>query len=123
MSDSRRAARVGATIRNALGALWGSGLKDPRLQRAGLITVTDVKVTADLSQATVYVISTAEDPDILSEMMAGFESAAAHIRSEVARRVSLKRVPQLRFQIDPAIGQGRRIDAILRELNHDGDEP
>lgn len=116
MADSIRAARVSATVQTALGAVFREGLKDPRLKAAGLITVTGVSVTADLSIATVYVVATAEAPDVLEEMMRGFESAATFLRSEVARRVSLKRSPQLRFRIDPAVRQGRRIDAILRDM-------
>ena len=116
MTESRRAARVGATLQSALGSIFREGLRDPRLGAAGLITVTGVKVTADLSIATVYVVATEESPEVLEEMMSGFESAAAFLRSEVARRVALKRSPLLRFRLDPAIRQGRRIDAILRDM-------
>ncbi len=116
MAESRRAARVSATVQNALGEVFRAGLKDPRLQAAGLITVTGVTVTADLSIANVYVMATEETPDLLDEMMAGFESAAAYLRTAVSKRVALKRTPQLRFHIDPAIRQGRRIDAILKDM-------
>ena len=116
MAESRRAARVSATVQVALGEIFRAGLKDPRLQGAGMITITGVIVTADLSIATVYVVATEEAPDVLEAMMSGFDSAATFLRSEVARRVSLKRTPQLRFHIDPAIRQGRRIDAILRDM-------
>lgn len=119
MAESRRAGRVSATVRSALGDVFCAGLKDPRLSAAGLITITGVNVTADLSIATVYVVATEEAPEVLEEMMRGFESAAAFLRSAVARRVSLKRTPTLRFEIDPAIRQGRRIDAILRDMEDD----
>jgi len=116
MTESRRSARVGATVQTALGSIFREGLRDPRLQAAGLITVTGVKVTADLSIATVYVMATHEAPEVIEEMLLGFESAAPFLRSEVTRRVSLKRSPQLKFFLDPAIRQGRRIDAILRDM-------
>lgn len=119
MAESRRAARVSAAVRSALADIFRARLRDPRLQAAGLITVTGVTVTADLSIANVYVVATEEAPEVLEEMMRGFESAAAFLRTEVARRVSLKRTPALRFAIDPAIRHGRRIDAILREMEND----
>lgn len=116
MAESRRTARVSATVQSALGEVFGEGLRDPRLLAAGLITVTGVSVTADLSIATVYVVATEEAPDVVEEMLRGFDSAAPFLRSEVARRVSLKRTPQLKFRMDPAIRQGRRIDAILQDM-------
>ena len=119
MTESRRAARVGASLQSALGSIFREGLRDPRLGAAGLITITGVKVTADLSIATVYVVTTQEAPDVVEEMLIGFESAAPFLRSEVARRVSLKRSPELRFRMDPAIRTGRRIDAILREMERE----
>ncbi|MFH2010311.1 MAG: 30S ribosome-binding factor RbfA [bacterium] len=119
MADSRRAARVGATVHSALGEVLRSELKDPRLHQAGLITITGVEVSADLSVATVYVTATNDEPDTVQQMMAGFASAAAYLRSALAKRVALKRIPELRFRIDPAIRHGRRIDAILQEMDTD----
>ena len=110
MADSRRAARVSAMVQSALAEVFRAGLKDPRLHQAGLITITGVKVTADLSIASVYLMPTVEDEAAERSLMEGLASAAAFLRSEVARRVSLKRTPELRFFIDPAIRQGRRID-------------
>jgi ribosome-binding factor A len=121
MTESRRAARVGATVQSALGSIFREGLRDPRLQAAGLITITGVKVTADLSIATVYVMATEDSPEVQEKMLLGFESATPFLRSEVARRLSLKRSPELRFRTDPAIEKGRRIDAILRDM--EGEEP
>jgi ribosome-binding factor A len=116
MAESRRAARVSALLRSALAEVFRAGLRDPRLQAAGLITVTGVRVTADLSVATVYVVATQEAPETIEEMLRGFESAAPFLRSAVARHLSTKRTPELRFQLDPAVRQGRRIDAILRDM-------
>ncbi len=121
MAESRRTARVSATVQNALGSIFREGLRDPRLQAAGLITITGVEVTADLSIARVYVVATVETPEVLEEMLSGLQSAASYLRREVARSVALKRSPQLRFLMDPAIAQGRRIDAILQDM--EGEEP
>lgn len=116
MAKSRRTARVSATVQNALASILRGGLRDPRLEAAGLITITGVDVTADLSIARVYVVATAEAPDVLAEMLLGLESAAPYLRREVAQRVALKRSPELRFKVDPAIERGQRIDSILRDM-------
>jgi ribosome-binding factor A len=121
MAESRRTARVSATVQNALGSILRDGLRDPRVQAAGLITITGVNVTADLSIARVWVVATSEVPQVVEDMLLGLESAAPYLRREVARRLTLKRSPRLRFLIDPAIAQGRRIDSILRDM--EGEEP
>jgi len=119
MADSRRAARVGATLQSALGDVLRAGLKDPRLQEAGLITITGVDVSADLGVAMVFVTVTNDEPDTVEQMLSGFASAASYLRSAVAKRVALKRTPELRFRMDPAIRHGRRIDAILQGMDTD----
>ncbi len=116
MAESRRAARVGATVQSALAEVLREGLRDPRLRAAGLITITGVTVTADLSLANVYVMAPEQSPDVLDDMMRGFSSAAPFLRTAVARRVTLKRTPALRFHIDPAVQRGRRVDAILADM-------
>ncbi len=63
MADSRRAARVSATLQSALGDVLRTGLKDPRLQEAGLITITGVDVSADLGVAMVFVTVTNDEPE------------------------------------------------------------
>lgn len=119
MGTSRRAARVGATLRNALGELLQSGLKDPGLESAGLVSVTGVKVSADLGVATVYVVCTDESAPAVEAMLEGLARATPHLRTAVAGRLGLRRAPELRFRLDEAIGQGRRIEAILQELAED----
>ena len=63
--------------------------------------------------------TTNDEPATVEQMLAGFASAASYLRSAVAQRVSLKRTPELRFRVDPAIRHGRRIDAILQEMDTD----
>ena len=119
MADSRRAARVSASLRSALAEVLTGKINDPRLRTAGLITVTGIDVSADLSIATVFVIASNTEPDALDAMLEGFTSAAPYLRGEVARRLTMKRTPQLRFRVDASIARGERIDTILKGI----DEP
>jgi ribosome-binding factor A len=108
-------------------------LSDPRL---GFVTVTGVEVSPDLRHATVYysaLDSEGERPtpgrevDVVArtaerqeQTRAALKSAAPHLRAELGRQVRLKYVPELTFREDPAIEQGERVEAIIRELHrHD----
>jgi ribosome-binding factor A len=117
MTESRRPGRLGATLQQALGEILLSRPKDPRLAAAGLVTVTSVEVTGDLRIATVYLAATSDDDAAWERLMAGFASAAPYLRGEVGKRVSLRHVPELRFRRDDAVDRGRRMEALLRDLD------
>jgi ribosome-binding factor A len=122
-------ARVNEVVRETI-ADELERLSDPRLV---LVTVTGVDVSPDLRQATVY-YSALDSPGSLEEVdvaqaaerheqvRAALRSAAPHLRNELGRQVRLKYVPKLVFQEDPAIEQGQRVEAIIREL-HRHDQP
>ncbi len=124
-------------------------LSDPRL---GLVTVTGVDVSNDLRHATVYysaldagreqpkrsrrrgarpvaepdVDATATAADSQAEFKtqtnAALRSAAPHLRTALGRQVRLKYVPELTFREDPAIEQGERVEAIIREIHSREDQ-
>ncbi|MDY0003206.1 MAG: 30S ribosome-binding factor RbfA [Polyangia bacterium] len=121
MSSSRRSAKVGAALRNALGELLLGATQDPSIARAGMISVTGVSVSGDLGVATVYVVSTSEDPDEQEAMLCGLERAAPFLRSEVTTRLNLRRSPELRFRMDESVPRGRRIESILEELSSESE--
>ena len=78
---------------------------DERFER---LTVTDVDVTGDLSLATVYFDALSNDQET------ALEERRAHLQHCIAREVTLKRTPKLRFAVDPSIIAGARIDELLR---------
>lgn len=121
MTESRRQRRVSSAVRQVISELLVSELRDPRLRENGLVTVTGVAVTADLTTATVYVTHSSDSAEQIQQMLDGFASAAPFLRTEVARHLRLKRAPDLRFRADPATASGRRVDAILRDLDQDGE--
>ncbi|MBK8026435.1 MAG: 30S ribosome-binding factor RbfA [Chloroflexi bacterium] len=104
--------RVSGRIRKILSTLIVREVADPRL--AG-ITVTDVEIDAELMYAKVYVNAMGEE-EREAEVMLGLEHARGFLRREVARRLSLRRAPQLSFKWDASLERGERINKILSGL-------
>lgn len=92
-------------------------LSDPRVQ--GLLTVIAVRVSPDLSHATVfYSVLAGTDEEQARE---GLQSAAGRIQNAVGAETRLKRTPRLFFEPDPVIDQAGRIEAALREVKESDD--
>jgi ribosome-binding factor A len=111
---STRVQRIEETLRRAIAdTLLFGGLRDPRLQGTD-VGVTGVKVTPDLLQARVFVDII--DPKRSDSILKALRAATPVIRGEVAKRVHLRRVPQITFEQDAAIERGLRIEAVLAEI-------
>jgi len=91
------------------------GLKDPRV---GFVTVTGVKVSADLHVAWVY-YTVLGDEKAKPGTRAALRSAAPHLRRELGRQVRLKVTPELRFEEDEVLAAGERIDQLLGQVHDD----
>ena len=87
-------------------------LKDPRI---GFVTVTGVRTTKDLSQATVYVSVLGSD-DEQARTLEGLRSAHGVLQAQVARELGTRRTPVLTFEYDPAIERGVRLTKMIDEL-------
>jgi len=95
-----------------------TALSDPRIQ--GLVTVTGVRVSPDLAQATVfYSVLSSEDLEGARE---GLQSAAGRIQSIVGAQTRMKRTPRLHFEPDPVVDNVDRIQAALRDIRETGDD-
>lgn len=112
MSDLR-ANRVGEQMKKELGDIIGRKIKDPRI---GFVTVTDVEVTGDLQQAKVFISVLGEEQQKHSTLL-GLAKAKGFIRSEIGKRIRLRKTPELTFEFDETIEHGNRIESILRDLN------
>lgn len=113
MSDLR-ANRVAEQMKKELGDILGKKIKDPRV---GFVTVTDVEVTGDLQQAKVF-ISVLGDDKQKQDTLVGLAKAKGFIRSEIGKRIRLRKTPEIIFEFDEAIEKGNRIEHILQELNN-----
>lgn len=110
---SLRANKVGEQMKKELGEIIGRKLKDPRV---GFVTVTDVQVTGDLQQATVF-ISVLGDEEQKENTLKGLAKAKGFIRSEIGQRIRLRKTPEISFEFDESIDYGNRIDTLLHQIH------
>lgn len=116
MLPYKRSKRVGDLLREVIADIVMKRLKDPRI---GFLTVTGVEMKDDLKIARVFVtVMKDEEREITLNIL---NSASSFIRSELAKEVRLKFIPQLQFILDESIEYGARIDKLLRELKKDKD--
>jgi ribosome-binding factor A len=108
---SQRQRRVGEEIRHALAWTIERGeLRDPVL--AGVpITVTEVRASPDLKNATAFV--TPLGGGDMQPILEALRRAAPFLRHEIASRLDLKYVPRLSFEPDTSFDEASRIDALL----------
>jgi ribosome-binding factor A len=112
---TNRMQRVEETLRRGIAdALLFGNFNDPRLQGVNF-TVTGVKVDTELTLARVFVDVLVEGRD-RATVLTGLRSAAGAIRRELQGRVQLRRIPELRFEVDESIARGHRIESILSDL-------
>ena len=109
---SQRQLRVGELVRHAVAELLARGeVHDPVLE-GHLITVPEVRMTADLRLATIYVMPLGgRDVD---QVIAAMDRNKRYVRGEIARRVNLKFAPEIRFRADERFEEAERIEKLLR---------
>jgi ribosome-binding factor A len=112
MPQGPRIERVGEEFREIL-AEEIPKLKDPRI---GFVTVTGVKVTADLRRAWVYYTAFGDDKARASTR-AGLRSAVPRLRGVIGKQVRMKFLPELAFEEDATLEQTARIDLLISRLN------
>jgi ribosome-binding factor A len=113
---SERTQRAAEEFREILAAEIQK-LKDPRL---GFVTVTGVKVTADLRKAWVFYTVLGDERE-RKGTAAALRSARSHLRAALGHQVRMKFTPELEFEEDPGATGGERIEEILRQI-HEQDE-
>lgn len=120
---SQRQLRAGELIRHALvDILQRENLREPAL--AGVsVTVSEVRVSPDLKQATVYCLPLGGGHE--TEVVDALNHASHHLRGLLGRRIDMKFTPGLKFVADESFAEARRIDELLarpdvaRDLRHD----
>lgn len=118
MAQGSRPERIGDQIRAELGSLLLRDVKDPGI---GFVTITRVRVTADLKLARVY-FTVLGDEQARRDAARGFARALPFLRRQVASRLRLRRAPDLAFHYDETVEQQERIERILREIHEEGNE-
>ena len=116
--SARAARKVESQIREIVGEEVAT-LSDPRIR--GLVTVTGVRVSPDLANATVFYSVLSEEG--AEEAREGLQSAAGRIQAALGAQTRLKRTPRLRFEPDPVVERASRLEGALREVNRTDDDP
>ncbi len=109
----RRVERINHLIRDELSEMLRRELNDPRI--AGLVSITEVETTNDLSLAKVFV-SVLGEPAEREATLRTLTHAAGFFRSLLAERLPTRTVPQLDFRLDDSIERGDRILRLMREV-------
>lgn len=111
--------RIAEQIRDEIAQMLRDEVKDPRI---GFTSIVKVEVSTDLRVAKVYVSVFGND-EAKRNTMKGLESATPFIRHELAQRLRLRYVPEVRFVLDESIAHGARIAELLHQIRGAGDPP
>jgi len=109
---SQRQLRVGELIRHELAAMLSRGdVHDPVIE-THMITIPEVRMSADLRLATIYVMPLGGRDE--QAVIAALDRNKRYVRGEIARRVNLKFAPDIRFRIDDRFDEAERIAKLLQ---------
>jgi ribosome-binding factor A len=113
--DYPRSRRIAEQIRRELSEIIRLELKDPRV---GMITLTDVEVTPDYEHAKIFFTRLAGLGTAAADnkaVMQTLQHAGGFLRSELAKRMRLRIVPQLQFEYDDSVERGVRLSNLIDE--------
>ena len=105
---SGRPEKLGDLIQRELSDLLQRELRDPRV---GMVTITSVDVSPDLSHAKVFF--TIFEKEKLDDTLAGLKRSSGFLRSQLARRIKLYTTPELRFVYDESVERGDRLSRLI----------
>ena len=115
MAQERRVSRVAALIKRELGRMLSGQLRDERLARS-IITVTAVDLSSDLQNCKVFVSLYGEEDMGREAALDGLKAASGFLRSQLSRRLELRRCPRLRFYQDRSTAATTTVLGLLDRL-------
>ena len=115
--DPYKKNRLAAAIQRTLSDLISAKVKDPRV---GLVSISQVELNRDNSQARVFVTVTGDEED-RDKSMTGLIKAAGFLQSQVGRVLKMRTVPQLYFEHDDSMDRGFGVEEVLRGLEQQGE--
>ena len=108
----RRPEQLAEVIREEVSQIVGYELEDPRIER---VTVTDVRVSENLRDASVYVTAEGTDAE-KAEAMKALQKAAPYVRRQLGVALNLKYTPELHFVRDTVEEAATRVEELLSEI-------
>ncbi|HEX8393956.1 MAG TPA: 30S ribosome-binding factor RbfA [Longimicrobium sp.] len=109
MPKFRRTDRINEQLKQEISILVRDEVRDPRV---GLATITAVQTSPELDHAKVYFTALGEE-DERKEILSGLRSAAPFIRHELGKRLHMRRIPELHFELDRVLAEAMRIELLL----------
>ena len=116
MPQFRRTDRLNEQLRQEISLLLRDEVRDPRV---ALATITAVQTSPELDHAKVYFTSLG-DEDEREEVHVGLRSAATFIRMQLGKRLHMRRIPELHFEVDRVLAEAERIERLLAEARPAG---
>lgn len=123
---SRRMEKVADLLQEEIADLLQRRVRDPSLEDV-MISITHIDITADLAHARVHVSVMADDLEQRAVLDA-LGRSSSFLHRELVRRLHIRRVPRLHFELDDSIAEGARMASLLREViggegDHTDDAP
>lgn len=115
----RRAERVAEQIREEVSRIILRQMHDPRI---GFVTVTEARISDDLSHARIFVSVLGSDQEVTAAL-AALNSASGFIRHRLGAVLRLKRIPELHFVFDDTVRAAARIEELLSQVSSRAPEP
>ena len=114
MANSRRVEKLAALLKREVSDLLVNGIRDERIHQA-MLTITTVEVSGDLQHAKIFVSLFGEEQK-KAEVLACLEEAKGYVRGELAKRLQMRRSPDLVFKIDQGMSKGSSVLDLLTSL-------
>jgi ribosome-binding factor A len=112
---NQRTERLGSDIHAVLSEIIARGeIRDSRVRGVGLVTITRVRVTGDLSEAKAAFTVFGASAETLEEVRRGLQAARAFLQQELGRRLRTRKTVMLSFEVDRALDNAFRVEGLLR---------
>ncbi|WP_124057321.1 30S ribosome-binding factor RbfA [Vaginisenegalia massiliensis] len=109
-----RVGRVRQEILREVNTILLRQVKDPRIDG---VTITDVDLTGDLQNATIYYSTLSDKAGARQKTQAGLDAVTGLVRSELGKKLSLYKTPEIKFERDASIDYGEHISALLNKIH------
>ncbi|GCF92759.1 ribosome-binding factor A [Enterococcus florum] len=106
--------RVAQEILKEVNDILRKRVRDPRVQN---VNITDVHVTGDLQQATIYYSLLSDKASEKQKAQEGLDKAKGLVRRELGKALSIYKTPELLFELDESVEYGSKIDQMIRDLH------
>ena len=94
-------------------------VKDPRIEG---VTITDVELTGDMQQATIFYSTLSDKAGERQKTEAGLKAVTGLVRSELGKRLKIYKTPEIKFERDSSVDYGNRIDALLNQIKKEEEQ-